>query len=118
MASYGKRVRKIAFWIFTLFLTLLLLVAYLRYLDLKKIFIEKASEKASSVIGQRVHIENLSISLLGAINLYDITIKNLDGFPTGQLLRIRRLQLDFRPREGGSKLRTETGLESDLSLNL
>jgi len=99
MASDWKKARKIAFSSFLIFLALLLLVAYLRYLDLKKIFIEKASEKASSVIGQRVRIENLSISLLGAINLYDITIRNPEGFASGQLLRIRRLYLDVRPSE-------------------
>ena len=99
MPSKGKRIRKIAFSIFLLFLALSLLIVYFHYLDLKKTIIEKAFEKASSVIGQRVHIENLSISLLGAINLYDITIKNPEGFASGQLLRIRRLHLDVRLKE-------------------
>jgi hypothetical protein len=48
MASDGKRAHKLAFWVFILFLTLLLLVAYLRYLDLKKILVEKISDKATS----------------------------------------------------------------------
>jgi autotransporter translocation and assembly factor TamB len=99
MASDWKKARKIALSIFLLFLALFLLIVYLRYLDLKKAFIEKASEKASSVIGQRVRIKNLSISLLGAVNLYDITIRNPEGFASGQLLRIRRLHLDVRPSE-------------------
>ena len=99
MPSKGKRIRKIAFSIFLLFLALSLLIVYFHYLDLKKTIIEKAFEKASSVIGQRVHIENLSISLLGAIILYDITIKNPEGFASGQLLRIRRLHLDVRLKE-------------------
>ena len=99
MASDGKRARKIVFSIFLLFLALFLLIVYLRYLDLKKIFIEKASGKATSVIGQGVHIKDLSISPSGAINIYNITIKNPDGFATGQLLQIRRLQLDVRPSE-------------------
>ena len=99
MPSKGKRVRKIAFLVFILFLAFSLLIVYLRYLDLKKALIEKACEKTSSVIGQRVHIENLSISLLGAINLYDITVKNPEGFTSGQLLQIRRLHLDVRLKD-------------------
>ena len=99
MGSDGKTVRKIVFWIFTLFFALLLLIAYLYYLDLKKIFIEKVSVKATSVIKQRVHIKDLSISPSGAVNLYNITIKNPEGFASGQLLRIRRLHLDVRLRE-------------------
>ncbi len=99
MASKGKRVRKITFLVFLLLLTLSLLIFYLRYLDLKKALIEKAFEKASSIIGQRVRIENLSISLLGAVNLYDITIENPEGFTSGETLRIKRLYLDVRLSE-------------------
>jgi hypothetical protein len=97
--AHGKRLRKIVFWSLTFFLTLLLLVAYYYYLDLKKIFIEKVSYKATSLIKQRVHIKDLSFSLSGGVNLYNITIENPDGFVTGELLRIRRLQLGFRLRE-------------------
>jgi hypothetical protein len=97
--AHGKRLRKIAFWGFILFLFLLLLVAYLHYLDLKKIFIEKVSDKVTSEIQQGVHIKDFSISPSGAVNLYDITIENPDGFAKGELLRIRRLQLGFRLRE-------------------
>jgi len=91
-----KRVRKIAFWILIVSLIVFFLFAYLHYLDLKKTFILKVSDKATSIIGQGVHVEDLSISPSAAINLYGITIKNPEGFAPGQLLRIRRLRLDMR----------------------
>jgi hypothetical protein len=119
MPSKGKRIRKIAFSIFLLFLALSLLIVYLRYLNFKKTIIEKALQKASFVIGQRVHIENLSINLLGTINLYDITIKNPEGFTSGQLLRIKRLHLDVRLSEllkGRFSLRNIILYSPDLTL--
>lgn len=80
-------------------LILLFLFSYLRYLDIKKTLILKASEKATSIILQKVYVEDLSLSLPAAINLYGITVKNPEGFPPGQLLRIKRLRLDMRLRE-------------------
>ncbi len=97
--AFGKKLRKIFFWSLTLFLTLLTLVTYLYYINLKKILIEKISGKATSVIKQKVDIKDFSISPSGAVNLYNITIENPDGFTTGELLRIRRLQLGFRLKE-------------------
>lgn len=94
-----RRTRKIVFWIFALFLALLFSVAYLRYLDLKKVFIAKVSDRATSTIKQKVHIQDLSISISGTINLYHITVKNPDDFTSGELLRIKRLRLDLRPIE-------------------
>ncbi len=91
-----KRTLKITFWILTAFLALSLLVAYLHYLDLKKVFLQKVSEKAALLIGQGVHIEDLSISSFLSANLYGIAIKNPEGFTPGELLRVRRVQLDVR----------------------
>ncbi|MFB3884156.1 MAG: DUF748 domain-containing protein [Thermodesulfobacteriota bacterium] len=99
MPSQGKRGRKIALSIFLFLFALSLFIVYIRYLDLKKALIEKGSEKVSSVIGQRIRIEDLSLSLPGAINLYGITIENPEGFPPGPLLRIGKLHLDLRLRE-------------------
>jgi len=99
MPSEVRRARKIAFSILVLFLILSLLIIYLRYLDLKKAFIEKATEKVSSLIGQEVHLQDLSIRPSGTINLYHVTIKNPEGFASGQLLRIKRIHLDVRLRE-------------------
>ncbi len=99
MAFEGKRVLKIALSIFLLFLALSLFIIYLRYLDLKKAFIEKASQKVSSAIQQKVHIQDLSISPSGSINLYNMTINNPEGFASGQLLRIRKIHLGLRLSE-------------------
>src|SRR4030067_2239143 len=91
-----KRTLKITFWILTALLAFSLLVAYLHYLDLKKVFLRKVSEKAALLIGQGVHIEDLSISSFLSANLYGIAIKNPEGFTPGELLRVRRVQLDVR----------------------
>jgi uncharacterized protein involved in outer membrane biogenesis len=91
-----KRTLKITFWILAAFLALSLLIAYLHYTDLKKVFLQKVSEKAALLIGQGVHIEDLSISSFLSANLYGIAIKNPEGFTPGELLRVRRVRLDVR----------------------
>jgi hypothetical protein len=98
MAINRKRTVKITFWILAAFLTLSLLVAYLHYLDLKKVFLQKVSEKAALLIGQGVHIEDLSVSSFLSANLYGIAINNPEGFTSGDLLRIGRVRLDVRLR--------------------
>src|SRR4030042_111261 len=91
-----KKTVKITFWILAILLILSLLVVYLRYLDLRKVFLQKVSEKATLLIGQGVHIENLSISPSPSANLYGIAIKNPEGFAPGELLRVKRVQLEVR----------------------
>jgi hypothetical protein len=91
-----KRTLKIASWILAAFLLLSFLVAYLHYLDFKKVFLQKLSEKAALLIGQGVHIEDLSVSSFLSANLYGIAINNPEGFTPGDLLRVRRVQLDVR----------------------
>jgi hypothetical protein len=97
MAFDRKRTRKLAFRILFVFLILFLLIAYLHYLDLKKTLLIKISDQATSVIGQNVHIENLSIGPSATINFYNITISNPKDFDPGQLLQIKRARLDLRP---------------------
>jgi hypothetical protein len=114
-----RRTRKTLFWIFILFLALLISVAYLLSLDLKRTVLAKLSEKATSTIKQRVHIQDLSINLPGTINLYHLTIENPDDFTPGELLRIRRLRLDIRPIEllkGVFSLRNIVLYEPELTL--
>ncbi len=94
-----KKVRKILFYGVILCIILLSLLAYLHYLDLKKAFITKISAKLTSMIGQRVYIEDLSISPSGVITLYNITIENPESFAPGQLLWMKRLSLDLRVKE-------------------
>ena len=94
-----KRAYKVIFWMLTILLILLISIVYLRYLDLKKSLVVKLSEKVTSVIGQRVLIEDLSLSLTGTVNVYNVTIKNPEGFPSGNLLRIKRIRLDTDLRQ-------------------
>jgi len=96
MAFNRKKTLRITFWILITSLALSLLVVYLRYLGLRKVFLQKVSEKATLLIGQGVHIENFSISSSLSANLYGIGIKNPEGFAPGELLRVRRVQLDVR----------------------
>lgn len=91
-----KRTRKIVFRVLVGILILLLVAAYLRYLDLKKKFISTVSERATSLIGQRVHIKDLSVSSSGAINLYGVTVENPEGFLPGRLLQVRNVRLNMR----------------------
>ena len=97
MSLERRRTREILFWIFILFLAFLIPVAYLLSVNLKRTILTKLSDKATSTIQQRVRIQDLSISLPGTINLYHLTIENPDDLEPGELLRIRRLRLDFRP---------------------
>lgn len=106
-----KKLLRITFWILIVSLTVSLLAVYQRYLDLRRVFLQKVSEKAASLIGQGVHIEDFSISSFLSANLYGIAIKNPEGFAPGDLLRVRRVRLDVRL---GPLLRREISIKSIL----
>jgi hypothetical protein len=91
-----KRTLKIISLILTICLVFLIFIAYFYYLDLKKTFIEKISDKSTAFIGQRVDIGDLSFSPSAGINIFDISIRNPQGFDSGQLLRIKRLYLKMK----------------------
>lgn len=91
MASTLKKAIKIASVLLICCLILLLSLGYLHYRDLKKTFAIKLSEKATSFIGQKVEIEDLSLSPTAGINLYNVRIKNPEGFADGDLLTIKKL---------------------------
>ncbi|MCG2721792.1 MAG: DUF748 domain-containing protein, partial [Thermodesulfovibrionales bacterium] len=91
MASTVKKAIKIASVLLICCLILLLSLGYIHYRDLKKTFAMKLSQKATSFIGQRVEIEDLSLSLTAGINLYNVRIKNPEGFAAGDLLTIKKL---------------------------
>ncbi len=91
-----KRTRRIVYRILVVILILFFVAAYLRYLDLKKKFISAVSERATSLIGQRVHIKDVSVSSSGTINLYGITVENPEGFHPGRLLRVKSVHLNMR----------------------
>jgi hypothetical protein len=91
-----KKTLKITSLILTICLVFLIFIAYFYYLDLKKTFVEKISDKSIAFIGQRVDIRDLSFSPSAGINIYDISIRNPQGFDSGQLLRIKRLYLKMK----------------------
>ena len=71
-------------------------VGYWRYQDLKRFVVAKASDWVQSSLGQEVHIEDLSMSPYGTLDLHHLVIRNPRDFPPGELLRVRRLRLDLR----------------------
>ena len=88
-----KRIIKIAALIVLLCLVFLLSLGYVQYRELKKTFAIRISAKATSFIGQDVEIEDVSVSPTAGINLYNIRIKNPEGFGSGDLLTIKRIFL-------------------------
>jgi len=88
-----KRIIKIAALIVLLCLVFLLSFGYLQYRELRKTLAIKISAKATAFIGQEVAIEDVSISPSAGINLYNIRIKNPEGFTPGDLLTIKRIFL-------------------------
>ena len=99
MGLHAKRILKTVLLILSVCFVFSLILGYLYFLDLKKTFITRVDEKVTAVIGQTFRIGDLSLSLSGGINLYDITIQNPDGFPVGELLRMKRVHLDVSLRE-------------------
>ncbi len=73
-------------------------LAYLKYQDLKKALITKMEVEATSFIGQKVVIDDISIGANG-INIHDISVKNPEEFTPGELLKIKKLHLNMKYRE-------------------
>ena len=94
-----KKALKIFFAISSAIFVVLALLGYLYYRDLKKSFIQTLSAKSTAFIGQPVEIGDLWISLSSGINLYNVSIKNPEGFPPGNLLGIKRIYLDTKYSE-------------------
>ena len=96
--SFGKALKKI-FAICSAIFVVLALIGYLYYRDFKKSFIQTLSAKSTAFIGQPVEIGDLWISLSSGITLYNVSIKNPEGFQSGNLLRIKRIYLDTKYSE-------------------
>ncbi len=97
-----KRIFKITSAILITILIVLIALAYFYYLDLKKTLVAKISDKSTSFIGQKVEIGDLSFNPLSpssGINLYNITIKNPEGFVSGELLKIKKIYLKMKYSE-------------------
>ena len=96
MTLNRQQIFKIAFIVAALCSIFLLVFAYLHYLDLKKILLSRLSDKATSLIGQKVDIGDLSFSPSGGIVFYDLSIKNPEYFDSGQLLAIEKLSITMK----------------------
>jgi hypothetical protein len=94
-----RKALKIFFIICSAICVVLALLGYLYYRDLKKSFIRTLSAKSTELIGQTVEIGDLWISSSSGITLYNVSIKNSEGFPSGNLLRIKRIYLDTKYSE-------------------
>lgn len=95
MTVLRKRVLRIIFVTFLLFVVGLSAFSYFRYLDLKKDLLSKISAKATALFGQEVALRDISFSLPGRITLSEIVIRNPAGFPEGKLLSVKRLYFDI-----------------------
>jgi len=88
-----KRILKIISAIFIVLFIALATLSYIYYLDLKKTLVAKIADKSTSFIGQKVEIGDLSFSPSSGINLYNITIRNPEGFAAGELLKVKKIYL-------------------------
>src|SRR5208283_1060029 len=68
------------------------------YLNIKKILRSEIASHATVLIGQRVELQDISLSAVSGLHLHKVAIQNPEGFPEGQLLRIQELVIspDFR----------------------
>lgn len=99
MAIHIKRILKLISVIVAAFLIFSIVLSYIYYLDLKKTLVAKISDKSTSFIGQKVEIGDLSFSPSAGINLYNITVKNPEGFTSGELLKIEKVFLKMKYSE-------------------
>lgn len=98
MSLKVKRLIKIISLVLLVLTICFVVLAYLKYQDFKKALILKMSDEATSFIGQKVEINDISFSAAG-INVYDISVKNPEGFISGKLLKIKKLHLNMRYKE-------------------
>lgn len=98
MQPAHKKIIKISLALLSLFVFAGLLFTYIQYRDLKNTLLMRISGKASSFAGQKVEIEDFSFSPSAGINIYNIVIKNPEGYAPGELLKIRKIFLKLRYR--------------------
>lgn len=98
MSLKVKRLIKIIFLVLLVLTICFVVFAYLKYQDFKKALISKMSDGATSFIGQKVEINDISFSAAG-INVYDISVKNPEEFISGKLLKIKKLHLNMKYKE-------------------
>ncbi len=79
-------------------LMLAIIVGYSQYLSLKETLINRISEKASSMIGQKVEISDIHLDTGSGITVTGLRIRNPEGFPEGDLFAVRSIRLGIRYR--------------------
>jgi uncharacterized protein involved in outer membrane biogenesis len=98
MRTSLKKIIKISLVLLSLFVVAGLLFTYIQYRELKNTLLVRISDKATSLAGQKVEIEDFSFSPSAGINIYNIIIKNPEGYAPGELLKIRKIFLKLRFR--------------------
>src|SRR5271157_636064 len=93
--------------------------AWSGYLNVKKILRLEIASHATALIGQRVDLQDVSLSAVSGLHLHKIAIQNPEGFSDGQILRIRELVIspDFRALLSGRLHITDITISSP-ELNL
>jgi len=90
-----RRAVKIISLLLLAFIILIAAFAYLRYREVKKALITKIADEATSFIGQKVEIRDLYIGSASDVTIHDISVKNPEGFISGELLMIKKLHLNM-----------------------
>lgn len=95
MSLQLRRAVKIISLLLLAFIIFIAAFAYLRYREVKKALIAKIADEATSFIGQKVEIRDLYIESASDVTIHDISVKNPEGFISGELLRIKKLHLNI-----------------------
>jgi hypothetical protein len=90
------KVRKLLSWVPLILMLAAAVVLAFSYLHVKKTIVAKLSGKATGFLGQDVSIQDISFDFPAIINLYGLSVKNPEGFPPGELLRLKRVHMNLR----------------------
>jgi hypothetical protein len=82
-------------WVPLVFLILVALACFFFALNLKRTVLTKLSDQGTTIVGQKVFVQDISFHFPAILDLYGIVVKNPEGFPSGDLLRIKRLHLNM-----------------------
>jgi hypothetical protein len=89
------KTRRLMSWAPLVFLILVALACFFFALDLKKTVLTRLSDQGTTIVGQKILIQDISFHFPAIVDLYGIAVKNPEGFPSGDLLRIERLHLNI-----------------------
>jgi len=89
------RTRRFLSWLAFVLLMLIAIACFFFALDLKKTVLTRLSDQGTTIVGQKVLIQDITLHFPAIVDLYGIVVKNPEGFPSGDLLRIERLHLNI-----------------------